>query len=496
MKPLLSLRNVHKRFAAVHALKGIDLEVNGGEILAIVGENGAGKSTLIKILCGMISQEEGELYFEDEKLTDLNPGKSKRLGIRAVQQHFSLIPTMSVAENIYFDVLKQNKKRGLINWKKIIDEAQSFLNSIGYNQIDARSKIKDLSVADCQRIEVAKAIRSNSKVLILDEPSAVLPETDVLQLFSMLREVRKEGTAIIYISHHLDEVFEIADRIAVLKDGELVKVIDEPDTIDHFGLIKLMVGRDINDIYPPVRERGTKTVLSVKNLSTAKVHDISLDLHEGEILGIAGLVGAGRTELCRTLFGMDVIKDGTITINGSPYQARNPMDAIRHSLSYVTEDRHFDGLILGESLATNISFVGSRKVTRHKLISKKLNLSVADRFIKELDIKTPSPAQLVYYLSGGNQQKVVLAKWLFIEPRIMLLDEATRGIDVGAKREIYYLINELARTGVSIIMVSSELQEIIQLSHRILVMREGRIVAEFGRDEATEEGIIGKASGL
>ncbi len=496
MTPLLSLRDIHKHFAAVHALKGINLEINEGEILAVVGENGAGKSTLIKILCGIIRQDKGELYFNGEEVPDLDPHKSQQLGIKAVQQHFSLIPTMSVAENIFFDILKQKRKAGLLDWKMVESQAQEFLESIGYGEIDAKAMVKDLSVADCQRIEVAKAIRGNSKILILDEPSAVLPETDVNKLFSMLRDVKAKGTAIIYISHHLDEVFEIADRIAVLKDGDLVKVIDDPKTVDNFGLIKLMVGRDINDIYPPIAECKSNVVLSVKDLSTKHVKNISFDLHEGEILGIGGLVGAGRTELCQALFGMDPITNGEINIHGKPYRSKRPIDAIKNGLGYVTEDRHFDGLILGESVANNITFVGSKKVVKKCLINKKLNNAMAHKYIKELDIKTPSAAQQVYYLSGGNQQKVVLAKWLFIEPKIILLDEATRGIDVGAKREIYYLINQLARSGVSIIMVSSELQEIIQLSNRILVMREGSIVGEFDQEQATEEDIITKASGL
>jgi ABC-type sugar transport system ATPase subunit len=495
MKTLLSLRDIHKSFAAVHALKGISLDIREGEVLAVVGENGAGKSTLIKTLCGIISQDKGEIFFEDTKLTDLDPNKSQRLGIKAVQQHFSLIPTMSVAENLFYNDLPDTKF-GFINWKTTIEQAQKYLELIGYGTIDANSIVKDLSVADCQRIEVAKAIRGNAKVLILDEPSAVLPEVDVAKLFDILRSLKEKGVAIIYISHHLDEVFEIADRIAVLKDGELVADIQDPKSIDGFGLIKLMVGRDIHDIYPPIGKHKENVVLSVKNLSTNHVKDVSFDLHEGEILGVAGLVGSGRTELCKALFGMDRILKGTIDVGDQTYCPTCPKDAIKNGFGFVTEDRHFDGLILGETVANNVTFVGSKKIVKKGLLSKKLNAAIADKYVDELHIATPSSMQKAYYLSGGNQQKVVIAKWLFIEPKILLLDEATRGIDVGAKREIYNLISELSNSGVSIIMVSSELQEVIQLSNRVLVMREGSVVGEYTHERATEEDIIAKASGL
>lgn len=497
MAPLVELRNLHKKFAAVHALSNINLDINAGEVLAVVGENGAGKSTLIKVLCGIIEPDEGEIIFDGKQVDKLNPWKTKELGIRAVQQHFSLIPTMSVAENIYYDALNDYKKKQLLSWRTIEKECNAFLKSIGYDDINAGSLINSLSVADCQRVEVAKAIRDKAKLLIFDEPSAVLPVTDVDNLFRIINKLKSEGAAVVYISHHLDEVFSIADKIAVLKDGELVTVINEPKSIDNFGLIRLMVGREVNDIYPtrnipPVEE----TVLSLKNISTKHVSNISFDVHKGEILGIAGLVGAGRTELCRAIFGMDPILSGDMFLNSAPFVPTHPADAIKQGVGFVTEDRHHDGLILNETVANNISFVGLKRLVERRLISNKTKETMANKYVDALNIKVSSTSQEVYSLSGGNQQKVVLAKWLFIEPNVLLLDEATRGIDVNAKREIYILINELASSGVAIILVSSELQEILQLSHKILVMREGQIVSKLDYAEATEEIIIAKASGL
>ncbi len=495
MDILLSMKNIHKRFSGVHALKGVNLELKKGEVLSVVGENGAGKSTLMNILCGSIRKDEGEIWIENKKVEISNPLTSQKLGISAVQQHFSLIPTKSVAENLFFNDFPMKSLRR-IDWKKMKKDAQELLESCGFGDVSADALISDISVADAQRVEVAKAIRQKPKILILDEPSAVLPETDVKKLFQLIKKLKEQGVGIIYISHHMDELFQISDRIMVLKDGAVVTNIDDISSVDQYKLVELMVGREINDIYPEFKPCGQEVVLEVNNLSTKKIKDISFSLHKGEILGFAGLIGSGRTELCRALFGLDKINSGSMKLFGQEYKPKSTKDAIHRGLGFVTEDRHRDGLILGDTVENNICFAGLEKLIRHGSIDKKKSKKVAEKYVQDLKISTPGIGQTVRNLSGGNQQKVVISKWLFVGPKIILLDDATRGIDVGAKREIYALIRRLANEGYSIIMVSSEMQEVIQMSDQVLVMREGRISGQFSHQEATEEAIIKKASGL
>ncbi len=495
MKSLLSMKGITKRYPGVVALNHVDLELDKGEVLALVGENGAGKSTLIKTLCGVIRKDEGTISIDGEEVHISNPLDAQKAGIRAVQQHFSLIPTMSVAENLFFSELPINKAR-ILDRKRMNREAKELLDSLGFGDLDPTKLVSDISVANAQRVEVAKAIRFTPKILILDEPSAVLPENDVKTLFQIIRKLKKSGVGIIYISHHMDEVFEIADTIAVLKDGENVVNIDDVHSVNQFDLVQYMVGREIKNIYPPIHTEIGETVLHVEGLSTNFVKDVSFELHQGEILGFAGLVGSGRTEICRALFGLDKITSGKITLRGNPYAPKKPKDAIDAGFGFVTEDRHYDGLILDDSVERNIGYVGLDKLTRLGVISGKKSRQVAQSFVESLRIATPHVEQEVVNLSGGNQQKVVLAKWLFIEPKIILFDEGTRGIDVNAKHEIYELLHKLVENGHSIIMVSSELPEVMQMSNRILVMYEGKLVSEFGHDEATEEAIMEKASGI
>lgn len=495
MKSLLSMKGITKRYPGVVALNHVDLELGSGEVLALVGENGAGKSTLIKTLCGVIRKDEGSISIDGEEVQIQSPLDAQKVGIRAVQQHFSLIPTMSVAENLFFSDLPLKKGR-ILDRKKMNGEAKKLLESLGFGDLDPTQLVSEISVANAQRVEVAKAIRFTPKILILDEPSAVLPENDVKTLFDIIRKLKADGVGIIYISHHMDEVFEIADTITVLKDGEKVIDIDDVSSVNQFDLVQYMVGRELKQIYPPIHTNTGETVLKVEGLTTSRVKNVSFELHEGEVLGFAGLIGSGRTEICRALFGLDKILSGEITLRGKPYLPKCTKDAIEADFGFVTEDRHHDGLILDDSIERNIGFVGLDKLIRRGVISKKQSREAADRFVGDLKIATPSVEQEVVNLSGGNQQKVVLAKWLFIEPKIILFDEGTRGIDVNAKHEIYELIHQLVENGHSIIMVSSELPEVMQMSNRIMVMYEGELVSEFPHEGATEEAIMEKASGL
>lgn len=495
MKSLLSMKGITKRYPGVVALNHVNLELKSGQVLALVGENGAGKSTLIKSLCGVIRRDEGTISINGEEVQISSPLDAQKAGIRAVQQHFSLIPTMSVAENLFFSDLPLKKGRYL-DRKKMNQDAKNLLESLGFGDLDPTELVSEISVANAQRVEVAKAIRFTPKILILDEPSAVLPENDVKTLFEIIKKLKSGGVGIIYISHHMDEVFEIADTITVLKDGENVTTIDDVSSVNQFDLVQYMVGREIKQIYPPIHTEIGGTVLKVESLTTSHVKNISFELREGEVLGFAGLVGSGRTEICRALFGLDKILSGTITLRGKPYLPKCTKDAIQAGFGFVTEDRHYDGLILDDTVERNIGFVGLDKLIRRGVISEKKSRETARRFISDLKIATPSEEQEVVNLSGGNQQKVVLAKWLFIEPKIILFDEGTRGIDVNAKHEIYELVNQLVKNGHSVIMVSSELPEVMQMSNRIMVMYEGELVSEFTHDAATEESILEKASGI
>lgn len=495
MKSLLRMNHITKQYSGVTALNDVHIDLDAGQVLALVGENGAGKSTLIKILCGIIAKDKGTIEVEGMEVNIQTPLDAQAYGIRSVQQHFSLIPTMTVAENLYYNDFPLKRGR-VIDYKKLNQQAKTLLESLGFSGIDPAWTVSELSVANAQRVEVAKAVKFTPKILILDEPSAVLPENDVEILFQVIRKLKSQGTGIIYISHHMNEIFEIADRISILKDGENVTDIDDVSSVDQYDLVRYMVGREIKNIYPPLHRQLGAPVLKVDGLNTDKVHDISFSLQKGEVLGIAGLVGAGRTEVCRALFGLDHITSGQIELNGHLYAPSKPKDAIHAGISFVTEDRHYDGLILNESIERNVSFVGLKKQTKYGVVSDRKIRKTAEEFVKKLKIATPNVEKPTVQLSGGNQQKVVLAKWLFMQPRLFLIDEGTRGIDVHAKHEIYELIHKLVVEGNSVIMVSSELPEVMQMSNRILVMREGRIVSEFTHDEATEEAIMRAASGL
>ncbi len=487
------MKRITKTFPGVKALDNVDFDLEIGEIHTLVGENGAGKSTLIKVLAGIHRRDSGSIEIMGKKTHISTPKDAIKSGIYSVQQHYSLQPNMSVAENIMFGEYS-GSKAGMINWRKIFSAADEFVKTIGFEDIDVSRNVCDLSVAEGQKVEIAKALYRNPKILIMDEPSAVLPKNDLERLHEILQRIKKD-IGIIYISHHFEEIFEISDRISILKDGKNVDTV-LPSEIDNDALVRLMVGRDIGDMYPPRTDSSQKeVVLEVEGLSTSKLHNVSFELKKGEILGIAGLIGAGRTELCQAIFGLDV-HTGKIRLKGREVHNRSSRRAICNGFGFVTEDRHKTGLVLPMSVKNNISLAAHKKICKLCFVSERADKRAAQEFVEKLRISTPGIGQLVEFLSGGNQQKVVLAKWLFNGAEVLLLDEPTRGIDVGTKAEIYRLMKNLVKEGISIIMVSSELPEIIGVSDRILVMHKGRIAGELNPEDTSEEEILAYAAGL
>jgi ribose transport system ATP-binding protein len=492
--PALQMKGITKTYPGVKALDNVDFEVAPGEVHALVGENGAGKSTLMKILAGAQPMDSGEIFLNGQLVHITSPQKAMDLGISIIYQEFNLVPYLNAAENIFLGREPKASIPGFINFSKMYSEAQRVIDQLGV-RLNVRIPVNRLSVAQQQMVEIAKATSRNASIIAMDEPSATLTEHELESLFDLIRSLKSRGVSIIYISHRLEEIFQIADRVTVLRDGRLVgtKLVSETNKDE---IIRMMVGRELKEKIPKQPAEIKSPALTVSHLSRKGVlNDISFTVHKGEILGIAGLVGAGRTELARAIFGADPIDSGEIWLNGNKVEIRSPRDAIRLGIGLVTEDRKALGLILGMVVRENISLANLDSLTRFGFINRKEEKSVAVRFVEDLMIKTPSIEQQVQNLSGGNQQKVVLAKWLFTQSRVLIFDEPTRGIDVGSKVEIYQLMNRLAANGVAIIMISSELPEILGMSDRILVMHEGRIVGELSREEATQEKIMWLATG-
>lgn len=491
-KILLEMKGIGKTFPGVKALEGVNLTVRAGQVHALLGENGAGKSTLIKILSGAYSRDEGQILWEGQPVEIRSPQDAQRLGISTIYQEFNLAPHLTVAENIFLGHLPQ--KGLLVDWAYVRQQAKAILASLGVT-LDVDTPTAELSVAEQQLVEIAKALNRQTRILIMDEPSAVLGEKDLEKLFDVVRQLQANGIGIIYISHRLREIFELADQVTVLKDGRYVDTRQVADvTMDE--LVRLMIGRELADVYPKRNAQPGPVLLEVKNLGREGVlRDISFHLRAGEIVGFAGITGSGRTELARVIFGADPYTSGEMWLSGQPYQVHSPADAIRQGVALVTEDRKRQGLLLKLSVTINTTISGLKKLCRRQLIKLREELQLVQRYIKQLSIKTPGPNFLVVNMSGGNQQKVVLARWLSIGTRLFLLDEPTRGIDVGSKSEIYQIMADLANQGVGILMISSELPEVLGMSDRIMVMREGRIVKELHRAEASEEAIMQYAVG-
>jgi ribose transport system ATP-binding protein len=492
--PALEMRHISKQYPGVRALDDVSLAVGAGEIHALLGENGAGKSTLMKILAGAQSKDQGEILLGGVSVHIDSPQKAMDLGISIIYQEFNLVPYLSAGENIYLGREPRGVLPGFVDFKTLYKNAQEVIDSLGV-QFDARTPVNQLSVAQQQMVEIAKATSKKSKIIVMDEPSATLTDHELKSLFDLARKLKSEGVSIVYISHRLEEVFEVCDRATIMRDGHWIATKDVVD-LTREEIIKLMVGRELKDAIPKVAAKLGPPALTVKNINRSGVlHDISFTVHQGEVVGLAGLVGAGRTETARVIFGADQLTSGTIEIFGKPVKVRNPQDAIKHGIGLVTEDRKQQGLVLGMAVRENNPLANLDVLSVLGFIKRPEENRVAEKYRNDLSIKTPSIEQTVQNLSGGNQQKVVLAKWLFTGSKVLIFDEPTRGIDVGAKSEIYKLMNELAAQGVAIIMISSELPEILGMSDRILVMHEGRITGELTRAEATQEKIMHLATG-
>jgi ribose transport system ATP-binding protein/rhamnose transport system ATP-binding protein len=492
MAPRLEMRAISKRFVGVQALSNVSLSVDAGQILALVGENGAGKSTLIKILSGAQPPDAGEIRIDGVPVAIHTPGDAERHGIATVYQELNLFPYLSVAENLLFGRYPK-RAGGVIDWRRGRREAEQFLRAMGV-ELPVDRLVSELSIAERQMLEIAKALHRQVRILILDEPTAVLGGHDVEQLLEMVRSLREHGVATIFISHRLDEIFGLADRYTVLKDGELVGSGDLADT-DEDALVSMMVGRELEQLDSAVTTRAGAEALRVEGLSRAGVlSDIGLRLRSGEVVGVAGLRGAGRTEMARAIFGADPVDRGRIFMDGREVSIGSPAAAIGHGIGLVPEDRKAQGLLMNLSTAENIPLVALASGAGRTVRPAAERRMAAD-YKQSLDIRVADLGAPVGTLSGGNQQKVVLAKWLEAGVRVLILDEPTRGIDIGSKREIYALIRRLAQDGMAVLLISSELPEVLEMSDRVLVMRQGRIVAEIDRADASEELIMAHAVG-
>ncbi|MCX6383717.1 MAG: sugar ABC transporter ATP-binding protein [Actinobacteria bacterium] len=492
---LLEMNNISKEFPGVRALDNVSLKLRKGEVFALVGENGAGKSTIIKILSGFYSNDAGEIRLNGEKVNIRNPKNAIDLGINTIYQETSLVPEITVAENIFLG--KQPvSKLGKINWKKMNNESERILKDLSIH-LNPKALVSELSAAQCQLVEIAKAFSSSAKIIIMDEPTSAITEEDTINLFNLIKTIKKSGNSVIYISHRLKEIFEIADYVMVLRDGKAAKYLKVSETNED-EIIKYMVGRDLGDIFGEKSyESKDNVVLEVGNLTkNGKFENISFNLKEGEILGLSGLIGAGRSEVVRAIYGLDRPDSGFIHIGGKKVTIKSSADGIKHGITFVSEDRRTESIIQRFTVKANITILLLKLiVSKLGIISNKKENELSAKYVRKFNIRTPSLEQLAMNLSGGNQQKVALAKCLSTSPKILILDEPTKGIDVGAKKEIHSLIKELANEGMSIILVSSELPEIIGMCHRVIVIREGKLMKIFNKNELNEESLMAAAVG-
>ena len=490
---ILEVKNLSKYYAGVKALDDVSLSFRRGEVHALAGENGAGKSTLIKAITGAIEPTAGTIILEGESFSKLTPIEAIEKGIAAIYQEFTLIPYLTVAENIYFG--KEISNRGFVDRKAMNAKVSELLEDMGI-ELDPTAYVRDLGIAYQQIVEIVKAVAANSKILIMDEPTAPLTNKETEMLFQIIGKLRQREVTIIYISHRLDEIFRVCDRVSVMRDGKYICTEDTADISVH-QLVAHMVGRELGEDYPVRTKPLGDVVLDVSDLHSARVNGVSFQLHRGEILGFGGLVGAGRTEVMQALFGADRITGGTVSVNGKKVTIKSPAMALDEGIGLIPEDRKNQGVLLGLSVRQNVTFSSLKQAMVGWFVSDKKDIAIANEYTDKLRIKTPSVNQLVKNLSGGNQQKVVLAKALATKCDIIIFDEPTRGIDVGAKQEIYNLMRQLVdEEGKSIIMVSSEMPELIGMSDRILVMRHGRIAGEIPKEDYSQELILEYASGL
>ena len=495
MEYVLEMKDISKTFPGVKALDRVQLQVKPGEVHALMGENGAGKSTLMKILMGIYTKDDGgEILFDGKPYHVSNPKEAMDTGVAMIHQELNPILDMTVYENIF--VGRELRKNGLVDKKAMIEESKKLIQDCGLH-VSPTDTLRNLTVAQCQLIEIIKAISVNAKVIVMDEPTAAITDREVELLFGHLRRLKAQGVAIIYISHRMDEIFTICDRVSVYRDGQYIGSGETKD-LDEAQLIKMMVGREITDVFPKLEAEIGEVVFEAKHIVRAdnKVKDVSISVRRGEILGIGGLVGAGRSELVEGIFGMHKLSGGEIYVKGEKVTVHSPKDIIQKGVALVTEDRKVTGLNLSGTVNDNIAMVAIRKLLSNGLYSKTKARKAAQEYIGKLKIKTPSGDQIVGNLSGGNQQKVVIAQWLLNDPDIIILDEPTRGIDVGAKRDIYLLIGSLVQQGKAVIMISSEIPELMGVCDRIAVMSEGNLSGEVQRGEFSQERIMTLASAI
>jgi ABC-type sugar transport system ATPase subunit len=495
---ILRMTGISKRFPGVKALDNVQIELYKGEVHALMGENGAGKSTLMKILSGVYLPDSGMIEYKGKQVVWSNPLEARANGISVIHQELNISPNLTIGENILMGTKLPKNRFGMINWKEIHERADALLKSIG-SDLNPRTLVSSLSVAQQQMVEIARSLSFKAEVLIMDEPTATLTDKEIDKLFGIINDLKQQGVAIVYISHRMDEIFKVSDRCTVLRDGQWIASMPIGDTNPE-RLVQLMVGRELKELFQrqdvQVSVQDKKPILEVKGISDKKiVKNVDLKVYPGEVVGLAGLVGAGRTELVRAIFGCTERTGGEIFIEGKKVNINSPVDAIANGIALVPESRKEQGLFLEMSVKENILMAVLRNFRKTGILQWNTINKRSQEYIQKLGIKVSSPDQKVVNLSGGNQQKVVLARWLSIQPKVLLLDEPTRGVDVGAKTEIHKIMHELAKTGLGILMISSELPEILGVSDRILVMHEGRIRANLSREEATQEKIMYYATG-
>ncbi|MFZ7201432.1 ribose ABC transporter ATP-binding protein RbsA [Avibacterium avium] len=487
MKPILRLDNICKSFPGVRALHNASLSVYAGRVMALMGENGAGKSTLMKILTGIYQQDSGEIYFHGEKVRYKNPKFSQLAGISIIHQELNIIPNLTIAENIFLG-REFTHKLGGIDWAKMTEESAKLLQRLKVKHHPS-TPVAKLSLGELQMIEIAKALSFDAKVIIMDEPTDALTDSETQALFDVIRELKAEGCGIVFISHRMQDIFTICDDVTILRDGEFIAE-SELSAINEEQLIELMVGRKLEEQYPHLDSPIGEPVLRVQNLTGQGVNNVSFQLNRGEILGVSGLMGTGRTELMKLIYGALPKKSGEIFLHNRALTIRSPQDGLNNGIVYISEDRKGDGLVLGMSIKENMTLTALKQLTKNGAIDHRAEKMTVNDFILLFNVKTPSMDQTIGLLSGGNQQKVAIAKGLMTRPDVLILDEPTRGIDVGAKKEIYQLINKFKEEGMSIIVVSSDMPEIIGMSDRVLVMNNGEIRGEFLREEVSQEKLL------
>jgi ABC-type sugar transport system ATPase subunit len=488
----IEFKDISKAFSGVQALSHISFRADGGQVCALLGENGAGKSTLLKIMSGALLRDSGTILIDGNEAEFTTPNEGIKNGISLIYQERQLVPELSVMENVFMDGLPHNAF-GIVDFKTAERETQKLIDIFNV-KADPCQKVSELSVANQQMVEIMKAVRRDSSIIAFDEPTAPLTENEIKALFKVICHLRSEGKVILYVSHRLEELYQVTDKMVILKDGEFVTSLKTSET-NSDELVKYMVGREIGDIYNSLERNHNigNVILELKNLTTNYVTDISLSLRAGEILGFAGLVGSGRSELWEAIFGAEKVLSGEILYEGSPVRFKNPKDAIKKGIALCPEDRKEQGLVLQQPIRMNISFPIMNQISKHGVIRKKKELSLAAKVVKAFRVITPSIEKHAAQLSGGNQQKIILGRWMSAEPRVLIMDEPTKGIDVGAKSEIYELAYKLAKQNIAIVFISSELTEVINVSDRIAIMREGRLQTIINREDCTEDKVLSYA---